>query len=333
MTPPERRGARALKIGLGVAISAALVWWAFRNEPFADVWAIILTARAAPMSLAVVLATLPFALRVPRWKLLLPRADGGSLPSRPLWDAIAIGFAANNVLPLRAGEFLRVAAVSRLTEVSFPTALSSVAVERVLDALVVVTLMGLGLVGGELAGGAGMAAKAEWIGIFCLVAMALAIAAAWQRPLALRLVDRVLPDRPFATKLLAFIDNVLRGLGALRDPRRAVPVVLWSVVIWLVNASAFFVAFKAFGFTVPFAGALVLQGAVMIGIAVPSTPGYVGVFDTAIYGTLLLYGVDQAHGLAYALLFHVTTFIPIALLGAMAALRAGPRLRGSVATP
>ena len=64
----------------------------------------------------------------------------------------------------------------------------------------------------------------------------------------------------------------------------------------------------------------------MIGIAVPSTPGYVGVLDTAIYGTLLLYGVDQAHGLAYALLYHITTFIPIVLLGALSAAQTGTRL-------
>src|ERR1700690_3666117 len=116
------------------------------------------------MCIAVALATLPFALRVPRCKLLLRRDDGGPIATQSLWNAIAIGFASNNVLPLRAGEFLRVAAINRLAPVSFAAALSSVAVERVLDALVVVTLLGLGLVGGQLPAGNAMAAQAEWIG-------------------------------------------------------------------------------------------------------------------------------------------------------------------------
>ncbi|MGH7594504.1 MAG: lysylphosphatidylglycerol synthase transmembrane domain-containing protein, partial [Gemmatimonadales bacterium] len=296
MTPPERRSARALQIGLGIAVSGVLVWLAFRHEPFADVWAIIRTAHAATMCVAVALSTVPFVLRVPRWRLLLRHHHGGAIAVPPLWNAIAIGFAANNLLPLRAGELLRVAAISRLAPVSFAAALSSVAIERVLDALVVVTLLGVGLVGGQLPLNSGMTAKAEWIGVLCLVAMLLAIGAAWRRDAAMRRFERLLPSGPASAKLVAFVDNVLRGLGAMRDPRRAAPVILWSVVIWLVNASAFFVAFRAFGFAVPFSGALVLQGAVMIGIAVPSTPGYVGVLDTAIYGTLLLYGVDQPHG-------------------------------------
>ncbi len=284
------------------------------------------------MGIAIALATVPFGLRVPRWRLLLRQDDGAPIAGRSLWNAIAIGFAANNVLPLRAGEFLRVAAINRLAPVSFATALSSVAVERVLDALVVVTLLGLGLVGGQLPASNGIAAKAELIGVICLAAMVMAILAAWQRETALRIVERLLPTGPVARKLVGFVDNVLRGLGAMRDPRRAVPVIFWSAIIWLVNASAFFLAFKAFGFDVPFAGALVLQGAVMIGIAVPSTPGYVGVLDTAIYGTLLLYGVDQPHGLAYGILCHLTTFIPITLLGALSAAQTGTRLRTPPAT-
>lgn len=323
MKQPEQRAKRALQIAIGIAISAALIWWSFRDTKFADVWVDITAISVLPMLAAVVLATLPFAFRVPRWNLLLRHGDGTAIRTSSLWQAIAIGFAANNTLPLRAGEFLRVAAINRLARVSFATALSSVAVERVIDALVVVTLLGIGLVGGQLPGSEAMAAKAEVVGILCLVAMTMAILAAWQRPTALAIVERLLPTGKFSTKFITFIDHVLQGLGALRDPRRAVPVLLWSVLIWLTNASAFFVAFKAFGFDVPFTGALVLQGALMIGIAIPSSPGYVGVLETAISATLMLYGVDKEHGLAYALLYHIATFIPITVMGAFAAIRTG----------
>jgi len=333
VTPPERGGARALKLVIGFAISAALVWYAFRNTPFADVWAPIKAAHVVTMIVAVFFATLPFVLRVPRWQLLLHRDDGTTIPRRSLWQAISIGFAANNVLPFRAGEVLRVAAISRLAPVSFAAALSSVAVERVLDALVVVTLLGIGLVGGQLPASNGMASKAELIGLVCLAAMAAAIIAAWRRELALRLLERVLPAGRITTHLLAFVDNVLRGLGAMRDPRRAAPIILWSVVIWVVNASAFYIAFMAFDFHLPFTAALILQGALMIGIAVPSTPGYVMVFETAIYGVLLLYGIDKDHGLAYGLLYHVATFIPITVMGALNAVNTGTRIRVPAESP
>jgi len=331
VTPPERRGARALKIGLGVAISAALVWWAFRKTPFSKVWSIITTAHVAPVLVAVVLATIPFALRVPRWRLLLRHDDGSAIATRPLWSAIAIGFAANNVLPLRAGEFLRVAAISRLAPVSFAAALSSVAVERVIDALAAVSLLGIGLVSGHLAASSGMGSKAEIIGIACLALIVVAIIAAWRREQVIRMATALLPAGKMAARLITFADHVLQGLSALRDPRRAVPVLLWSIAIWVVNGTAFYVMFKAFDFPTPFAGALVVQGAAMIGIAVPSTPGFVGVLETAIYGALLLYGVDEAHGLAYGILYHLSTFIPITLMGALAAV--STRMRVPPTTP
>ena len=327
MTPPERRGARALQITLGVAISAALVWYAFRDTPFSEVWSIIATVRVIPVFIAVIVATLPFALRVPRWKLLLRHENGSAIDTGPMWNAVAIGFAANNVLPLRAGELLRVAAISRLAPVSFAAALSSVAVERVIDGLVAVALLGIGLVSGGLADSSGMGAKAEMIGIVCILAIVAAIIAAWRRDHVLRLLTRILPSGRFTTRFVSFIDHVLQGLSALRDPRRAMPVILWSIAIWLVNGTAFYIMFKALGFTVPFTGALVVQGAAMIGIAVPSTPGFVGVLETAIYGALLLYGVDQAHGLAYGILYHLTTFVPITLFGAFAAIQTGTALR------
>ena len=339
MAPPERRSTRALQIAIGVAVSAALVWWAFHDTDFTSVWSHIRTVRVFPLLVAIAIATAPFGLRVPRWRLLLRREDGGALPVSPLWNAIAIGFAANNVLPLRAGEVLRVAAVSRLTRLPFASALSSVAVERVIDALTVVALMGMGLVAGQLpssvtlGGTTPATVVAQRTGIVFLVALLIAMTAAWRRDVALRLFERSLPSGRIGAALVQFVDRLLGGLGALRDPRRALPVVSWSLVIWLVNASALFVAFKAFNFSVPFTGALVLQGALMIGIAVPSTPGYVGVFETVIPVVLLLYGIDKGAALACAITYHVTTFIPITFLGALAAVRTGTHLRAPTAVP
>jgi uncharacterized protein (TIRG00374 family) len=333
VTQPEQRGARALQLVLGLAITGGLVAWAFRTVDFPLVWTTIRTADVVPMVLAVIVATIPFALRVPRWKLLLRDEVGDELPTAPLWHATAIGFAANNVLPFRAGEVLRVATVSRLAKVPFASALSSVAVERVVDALMVVALLGIGLVAAHLppdvriGNGPPIARLATITGVVCIAALVVAIVAAWQRRLAIQILERLLPRSRFSTGLIAFVDRLLAGLSALRDPRRAAPVIGWSVVIWLVNAAGFFIAFKAFGFHVPFAGAVVLQGILMLGIAVPSTPGYALVFEAAIVGALSLYGVPNDAAFAYAVLYHISTFIPITALGAFSAVQSGVRLR------
>jgi len=91
--------------------------------------------------------------------------------------------------------------------------------------------------------------------------------------------------------------------------------VLWSVVLWLVNALSFYIAFAAFGIQVSFVGALLVQGLVSFGVSVPSTPGYVGPFEAAIVAALALYGVGESRAFSYAIAYHATTFVPITLLG------------------
>jgi glycosyltransferase 2 family protein len=324
---------RALQLALGLAVSGAVIWWAFREIDWQASWQYIVTAHRSWVLLAVVLATLPFPLRVPRWRLLLRHEDGHPVPRAPLWHAIAIGFAANNVLPFRAGEVLRVAAASQLGRVPFATVLSSVAVERVMDALVAAGLLSMALVLADIdpsltlsEGGRPIAAVANTVGLLGLAALAVAALMAWQRTHAIALLRRLLPASRVGEALVHFAERILLGIAALGRPSTGLAVIAWSLVVWLCNAASFQAMFHAFGFAIPFTGALILQGALMIGIALPQAPGYVGVFETAMAGTLAtLYGVPLEAGFAYGLLYHVTTFIPITLLGAWSAVTTGIR--------
>jgi uncharacterized protein (TIRG00374 family) len=329
----EPRGKRALQLALGIAISAAVVWFTFRNTDWSASWQFMVAADRLWMLLVVVLATLTFPLRVLRWRWLLHHEDGRPVGWLPAWHAIAMGFAANNVLPFRAGEVVRIGAVSRLGHVPFATALSSVAVERVMDALVAVGLLSFALTRGgidpalTLPGGTRPISQvATLIGTLGLAALALAALAAWRSDFTLQLVRRVLPAGRVGDALYHFAERILLGISALSDPRTALPVVGWSLVVWLCNGASFYAAFAAFGFDISFSGALILQGALMIGIAVPSSPGYFGVFEAAIAGTLTaLYGVPFEAGFAYGLLYHVSTFIPITVMGAWSAVTTGFR--------
>lgn len=330
MTQPERTGRRGLQLVLGLALSALLIWLAFRKTPFGDVWHHIESMHVLPMLAAVVLATLPFALRVPRWSLLLRRPDGGEIPAVKLWHAIAIGFAANNVLPLRLGEVLRMGAISRLAPVPFPSALASVAVERVLDALVAVGLLASALLLIDLPPDSGIATQARIVGLLALAALAVAVAVARWPWIATGPIEAILPESRFRSALISVVTRLAVGIGALSEPRRALPVLGWSLAVWLTNAAAFWAAFAAFDIEVSFAGALVLQGALMIGIALPSSPGYVGVFEMTIKVALAtLFGVPGEVGLAYAIAYHVLTFVPITVLGAWSLLSTGLTIRST----
>lgn len=334
MTQPESGARRWLQLLIGIAVSAVLVYFAFRGQPFGEVWRHVQSVRLLPLLAAIVLATLSFPARVPRWRILLRHDDGREIRWSALWHPIAIGFACNNVLPLRLGEAVRVGAVARLAPVSVASSLSSLAVERIVDGLTVVGLFLLALIAADLppdvtVRGVAVRDAAVRLGILGLIALAVGLVIATRRPLALGLAQRLTPAGPIREFVIAFAGRIVDGLAALGDPRRALLVVTWSLVLWLINAVAFYIGFAAFGIEVPFVGALVLQGVLIFAIALPQAPGYVGGFELAIIGALALFGVDEQLALAYAVTYHVTTFVPITLLGAWSLIRTGLSIRGA----
>jgi uncharacterized membrane protein YbhN (UPF0104 family) len=332
VTRPESGARRWLQLTIGVAISATLIYFAFRGQPFGEVWHHVQSVDIVPLLAAIVLATLSFPARVPRWRILLRHDDGSEIRWPALWHPIAIGFACNNVLPLRLGEVIRVGAVSRLAPASIASSLSSLAVERIVDGLTVVGLLLLALVFADLPPdievlGTPVRDAALRFGIVGLVALAAGLLVATRKGLAVGMARRLTPPGPLREFAVAFTDRIVAGLAALGDPSRAARVVAWSLVLWLVNASAFWIGFAAFGIDVPFSGALLLQGVLVFAIAVPQAPGYVGGFELAIVGALALFGIDEGLALAYAVTFHVTTFVPITLLGAWSLVRTGLTIR------
>ncbi|HET8622117.1 MAG TPA: lysylphosphatidylglycerol synthase transmembrane domain-containing protein [Gemmatimonadales bacterium] len=330
---PGRSRSRLWTSLVGLAISVGLIALIVRQVDLAEVQRHLTSARPLPLLVGVFLATVTFLLRTVRWRYLLRRPNGEPLPMGALWHATAMGFMANNMLPLRAGEIIRPFAVARLAGIRFTTALASIAVERIFDALTVVLLLTIALASPGLGadvviGGVPVtriAAIAAGASAVALVAGALVVA----RPLAAEaVVRRVVPSPRLADRLVALIEGIRQGLAALDSPRRLAPVVVWSLVHWIVNAASLWVFFAAFDIPVGFAGALLVQGLVVFGVSVPSTPGYIGPFEAAIVAGLALYGISQDQSFSYALAYHVTTFIPIVVLGLWSTVKTGFGLGG-----
>lgn len=307
-------------------ISALLLWWALKDVQFREVGRAVQEARLAPIVLGVILATSTFVVRIFRWQLLLRGDAGERLPALPLWHAIAMGFMANNTLPLRMGEVLRTFAVHHLAGVRFTAALASIAVERLFDAITVIALLGAGLLfaglpSGSAVGGVPIGRLMTAVGLVALAGFVTAGLVVAFPLRAERVARRLIPAPRLATRVVGLIEGIRQGLLVLTSPARIFGVALWSLVLWGLSALSFHVMFGAFGIAVDFPGALIMQGLIMFGIAVPSTPGYVGVFEAPIIAVLALYEVDRTLAATYAITYHVATFLPITLLGAWSMLR------------
>lgn len=313
----------------------ALLAWVLHRINLREVWADARQANAILLILTVIIATVTFPVRTIRWRLILRDADGQPLPWRPLWHATTIGFMANNLLPARAGEVARAYVASRQLPVRFSTALASLGVERIFDGLVMLGLMAIAiaapsfpaqaLVGGRSVSTIATSAAALFGALLVLAFVIVHRPEPWLRIFE-RSTRRLLPTR-IAERVNGAAEGIVAGLEVLKSPGRFAGVVFWSLLLWLKNAAAFAICFRAFGIDVPLEAALLLQAIIGFGVAVPSAPSGVGVFEAATLVTLQLYGVDSNLAVSYALTYHVTTFIPITLLGFWSLSRLHLRLR------
>jgi uncharacterized protein (TIRG00374 family) len=240
-----------------------------------------------------------------------------------LWRAIAIGMMGNNVLPARAGELARAYTLSRESDrVSFSASFASLAVDRVFDASIVLLLMLAATMDPSFPRHRtiGTYPVSNIIGtgaIFALVALTalyLIVLFPTQIITVFEWFARRVAPR-FETMGRKALLSFAEGLSVLRHPGRFVGVLLWTVAHWLMNALAFWVGFRAVGIHAPFSAALLLQGLIAIGVAVPSLPGFFGVFESFARAGLAIYGVDPALAASWAISFHVLTFVPITLIG------------------
>ena len=317
---------------LGVLVSVALLAWVLKDVSLTDLWHQARSASLGLIAASALTSAVLVALRVIRWRLILQDDRGNPIARGPLWHSITIGFLANNVLPFRAGELIRGLCINRLAPVQLSAALSSVVVERLFDGVAIVALLFVGLftaglpVSAEVAGIRVTTLATQMSLIMGIVLVGCAAMLAWPG-LAHRLIRTMIPNRKLADRAEALFAGIRAGLASLASPVRIAAVMFWSIVMWTINGVSFYLGYLAFGIPVGLGGALLQQSVLAVGIAAPSSPGYVGVFEGAIKAVLALFGVESSKAVAFALTYHIATFIPLAILGGWSLFRTGMSLK------
>ena len=331
MKGSPRKGLLDWKVIVGVGLSAAALYWAFHDVDFRVVARHVSEADPLLFAASVVVATALFYIRAVRWHWLLEPIRPG-IGYRPRLAATCIGFMANNLLPARVGEFVRAFALGRLTGMPVSAAFGSLVVERLLDGLIVVVFFFGAMAapsfpddvaGGDIAVAARVMLAAVSVAGIVLVAIVAKPEAAVR--VGHRIAARVLPQA-FRRPVVDAFEALVHGFAVLRSPRLMLASIVWSMILWGAGALAFHLAFRAFAIDVPFVAALFLQSLVALGVALPSAPGFFGLFEGfARLGLVQVYGVEPARAVGFAIGFHIGGFVPITLIGLWYAWRLGFR--------
>ncbi len=225
-----------------------------------------------------------------------------------------IGYMVNNILPLRAGEVVRIYVVSRRWGGRFWTAAATLIVERVLDSISIVLILGVLLffvhVPRQVEIAAFVVLAIDVLGVSVLAAIALA------PDRCRRVIERLAARWPAArTRALRVFETFLHGLDGIRTPRHVPWVIVASVAVWLCPALAAWTALRAAGLHLPALAGWVVLAFVGLGVSIPSAPGYFGVFHFAAVMAVGIFGVPETTALGYAIVYHASQFIPVTIVG------------------
>lgn len=244
--------------------------------------------------------------------------------SKTFWT-LNEGYLLNNVLPFRLGELGRAFLLSGTTPLSFWEVLSTIMVERIFD---IALLAGLLLSTVPFVVGADWAMQAALgAGGIVIVGFVVLFAIASRPQFAQNLVKFFTKPWPRLTDFgLSKIDAFLPGLAALTQFSRFLKVLFWMLLTWVTNVGWYVVLLYAFIPDAEPLWAAFTVGIVALGVSVPSSPGYVGVFEAATVAALALFNINESVALAYAVTGHSIYLIITILLGGIGLTRDGQSL-------
>lgn len=318
---PKRKSWLVMAAGILVSLACVgYIAWILVNDP--QQWAQVKAAfRDAdyrylpPMWLALFVF---YWLKAWRWRLLLS-AVGRYRPLRDLFGPTMAGFAFNNVLPARIGEFIRCAMFSKQQNVPLAVTISSLVLERLFDMVAIVFYLALGLfLVKQLPPGVQEAALAAAAAAVLLVILSLAYVI-WTKPI-IALLEAILRRVPFLpAKLIEKVCRVLeggaQGLAAIRDIRLVTAMLMISLVKWALNGFIMLLSLWAFQIPATAAHAMVLMGAVAFAVAIPAAPGFFGVIQAVYIEVGKLFGFAPPVMLAASIFYHLAQYIPVTATG------------------
>jgi len=339
-----------LSLLLGLVVSAVALYFAFKNVPFKALVGYLTTINYLWVVPAVAVALLTFVIRAVRWQLIL----GGTAAGIGFWQAyhpMMIGFMINCVLPGRAGEVARPIILSKKDKVPFTTGLATVAAERAFDIGLLIAFFAVVLANvrmdpdlvisygkyrlnrGVLEMIAGGMLKASLILVVGIVLLSLDTVQKWIKA-AIHKIPSLLvgTGQDFKSKvreklalpLIRLVENFAAGFGLVKRPFKIVICILLSFLVWALSALSYYLmALGCPGINLSFLELSAVMIIVCFFIALPSVPGFWGLWEAGGVFALSIFGVPAKEAAGMTLVVHAVSVFPVIIAGLISAVITG----------
>ncbi len=318
----RQRIASSTRVLIGLAISALCLVLAFRNVPLDDLGGALAQANYWWLGPALVAQGLSILARTRRWQiLLLDRVGFVEL----LWAQL-VGFLGTNIFPLRAGEAARAVVVSRRARIPLVEVSASVLLERVLDVTTVLVLLVCLLPFMQVPAAAAAAGFALGVALGCtMFVLAILLLLGDRVDEVIARCARPLPAR-VGVMIVARSRDLLAGLDVVRHPRTLGRALVWSALTWAGSVANYWAVIEAVSPGATWFEPTFAVVAIAIGLSVPSSPGFVGVFQFLGQQALVAPFPERyspASALSIALLTHTLYYVSTSAAGVLGLARLG----------
>lgn len=310
---PASDRSRALWFGAAALLAAGLLYLSVRGIAWPEVWRVIRGARPGVLLIVAVLSSGALFIRAFRWRILLRAA--GDVAVADAFRATAVGYCANNFLPARAGEIVRSAMLARAARLDTAFVLATALADRIADAIALLASAAAVLV--TLPAPPGWMANASRRFAFVALAGAAAIALLpFLGPAGNAVVDRLPLPATARARVTTMMEQALRGIRAFHHPGRLIGFVSLTVVLWLLDAYGTVLTAAAVGLSLPLRVSFLLIAGLGLGSTLPSTPGYVGIYQFVAVSVLVPFGVSRSDAIGFILVAQALLYVVITAWGA-----------------
>jgi len=331
---------------LGLVVSLLALFLAFRNVPFDDLIIYLASINYVWILPAVVVIILSFVLRAFRWKIILESA--GKVGFWASFHPLMIGFMINCILPGRVGEVARPVILQKKENIPFTTGLATVGAERVFDAGILIILFAVLLASIEIDPNLDiifgkyhlnkatlMAVGRGTFKLFIVLIVGMALVALNKtRTVIINIITKIPRiffsagsdfkqkiQKKICEPLVGIVENVATGFTLVKYPMKICACFGLSLVIWgLAAFSYYLVSLGCPGIELSFIELTAVMIIICFFIALPSVPGFWGIWEAGGVFALLLFGISSKDAAGFTLANHAIQIFPVVFVGLISAM-------------
>jgi uncharacterized protein (TIRG00374 family) len=318
----ERSGKprRRFVFWLSILLAALFLYLALRGLDWTAFISALRKANYGYIPVIFIWSSITSWVRALRWRILLSAEK--HIPTRNVFWANMAGYLGNNIFPARAGEFVRAAYVSKENKLSMSYSLTTGFVERMIDLIALVILGSISLsVAGIFSPPIQNAVKVM-SGVAIVGIAVLLVTPYFGGGLHRILAGRLAVSTSVTEKFGKVLEQFLNGVEVLRHPKRAAVFILFTCLIWLIDAVGIVILARALHLRFALMESFLLLAALGLSSAIPSTPGYVGVYQFVAVIVLQPFGITNTEAVAFIVFLQVVNLLIVAFWGGISIWRA-----------